>query len=393
MRARAPCRVRSCVDVARGRSGRARVRLRSRASVRGRPAPRHRHLGGRGRSSPRAGQGRRLVRRHDPRRRQDDLDRDAVRDDRHAAPPRVDRIDARRACRRRIGRRRRRPVRRCGAAHAARVPRHPHDRGPSGIPRPARLSPCARGQFTACAGPDRRAGACTGSRGRSDSGSGSGSRGRSGARRRFRAGGRSGACGRVGHDGGAVGRDCCEVHDRPGRTACSRIGWICRHGSDRGVGSGRGPSAGGRGCAAPDCRAERLACPGDRKPPHSASIQRAGDRCSPTRCTSRPVDRDEDGCAARSKDVAGHGRGGVGGCAAARVLPWRSARSGRREVGSYDGRSGAGVSNCPKRRRRTSSSHRPGRMRRAHGTSVTWWGSRCPRTSSRATTASRATGC
>jgi hypothetical protein len=150
LRVCAPCHRRPRLDVARRRSGAAAVCVRPHASVRGRPASRCRSRRSERRSCARSGGGNGLVRWDGADRRQDGVDRDAVRLHRHARAPRVDRGGARCARRGGLGRRYGRTERRGRLDGALRLFRHTHDERSTGVRRSADLAaspPCWSRRF------------------------------------------------------------------------------------------------------------------------------------------------------------------------------------------------------------------------------------------------------
>jgi hypothetical protein len=137
-----------CVELAGRGAGAQAVRPRRR-SVRGRPAPRHRHRRSDGSRRARSGHGGRLLRRPA-------AARGALRDDphrgrvlRHPRPPGINRVAGRDGGRRRGGRGDDRPERRARRARAVRPPRHPPDRRPKWVPRPAVAAARPGGSSTA----------------------------------------------------------------------------------------------------------------------------------------------------------------------------------------------------------------------------------------------------
>jgi hypothetical protein len=330
------------VDLARGRPRRARLRLRSRPSIRRRAAPRDRHPRRRRRDRARARGRRGDVRRDGSVRRENDLDPDALRNDRHAAPPRVD-------CRQARGSRRRgscrRDCRRFGRSRdfgAARVLRRPYDRGSAGLPRSARVpapahdASAGRGPAAGPAELGHRAGRA-GSRGRSRPrrrGAGS----RRAPRRRRRAADRGVRAGRPSFAAVAVsgrvrarrrGRRRCAVgfcdRDGPGEGGLDRQRCRARASTSRGARAhvdARRPRA----------RPRRAARPGARRRVRGwRHIHRTGWRRPPV--VARGARR--------------RGR--------ARVRRGLASPAGPRESRSYDGSPAAGISSCRNRSRRTSS--------------------------------------
>jgi hypothetical protein len=167
LRVCAPCHRCPRLDVARRRSGVAAVRVRPRASLRRRPASRRRSRRSERQPCARPGGGNGLVRGDGADRRQDGVDRDAVRLHRHARAPRVDRGGAWGASGGRLGRRDGRAERRGRLDGALRLLRHAHDERSAGVRRSAGLVALARDAYT-------------------DTGRGGAHRGRGGGERSFR---------------------------------------------------------------------------------------------------------------------------------------------------------------------------------------------------------------
>ncbi|MEN3313760.1 MAG: hypothetical protein V7645_3089 [Actinomycetota bacterium] len=132
------------VDVARRRSAAAAVCVRPCASLRRRPASRRRSRRPERQPCARPGGGTGLVRGDGADRRQDGVDRDAVRLHRHARAPRVDRGRARCGRGGRLGRRDGRAERRGRFDGALRLLRHAHDERSAGVCRSADLVAYAR---------------------------------------------------------------------------------------------------------------------------------------------------------------------------------------------------------------------------------------------------------
>jgi hypothetical protein len=150
LRVCAPRHRRPRLDVARRRSSAAAVCVRPRTPLRGRPAPRCRSRRSERRSCAGPGGGNGLLRGDGADRRQDGVDRDAVRLHRHARAPRVDRGGARCARRGGLGRRDGRTERRGRLDGALRLFRHAHDERSAGVRRSPDLAappPCRSGRF------------------------------------------------------------------------------------------------------------------------------------------------------------------------------------------------------------------------------------------------------
>jgi hypothetical protein len=218
------------LDLARRRACAPPLLLRPCAPVRGRAAPRRRPRRSEWNQRARTCEGCRDIRRHGSDRREDRLDRNAVRVHRDARAPRLDRRQARGARDRARRRRHRGAERRGRSGGAVRLPRPTgHGRGPglcrsAHVPAGATLGRRADGATRA----DRRARCRAHARGRARRGAGG---------RRAR-----GSCG--GHSGGAGSR---RVAEGPGNRRGARP---C--GERRSAGGGRG--AEGRascGCNAP----------------------------------------------------------------------------------------------------------------------------------------------
>jgi hypothetical protein len=374
----APCVGGTGVDLAGRRSRAPSVLVRPRAPVCRRPAPRRRSRRPERHERPRARRRRRQLCRHGADRRQDRLDRDALRVHGDACASGLGRGRAGGARRRRRGRRNGRAERRRRPRRSVRVLRATRDRRGSGLPRstgvPARQ-------------PVRRAARATGAAGGRVGGPGAarrqgagavvlaagparaaGSRDRSGRRRRGDR--RAEPCRRATVLGFAVRPGGGGSNGRALRRA-SPDGW-CRAGQ---------PDAG-----APFRTKEGSPQLGEtRRAVDCGGTQRATRRAEES--TGRGATRVE--CARRIEraDVAcrrlGHGRGAV---------PRAHARaSGLPEPGSYHVAGRAGVVLCRSGSNSNSTRarswwHRHGRMPRASVIWATSSGSPCRRTSSRATT-------
>jgi hypothetical protein len=190
--------------VAGRRADAAPLLLRHGSSVRGGPTSRRRSRSAGGRERARPCRRDSDVRRHGSDRREDGVDRDAVRLHSDARPPRLDRRQARRARLRRLRGRHGRPQRRRRPRRTVRLLRAARDEQGPGIRRSADLPPGA-----ARRDPRRRAGARgSGRRARGASVRGAGGRG-SRAVTRVRSGRNSCAA-------GGTGRQFCGRHAHPG---------------------------------------------------------------------------------------------------------------------------------------------------------------------------------
>jgi hypothetical protein len=158
LRVCAPCYRCPRLDVARRRSGAAAVCVRPRAPLRRRPASRRRSRRSERQLRARPGRGNGLVRGDCADRRQDGVDRDAVRLHSDALAPRVDRGGAWGASGRRLGCRDGRAERRGRLDGALRLLRHADDERSAGVRRSADLVAFAHDAHAGYGGAHRRRG-------------------------------------------------------------------------------------------------------------------------------------------------------------------------------------------------------------------------------------------